>query len=692
MKSKIIVSALVAAVCLVWSGGGLAFVPEGELHIRVPGQDGKISFQSIDETKILVSVLDSQDKPVKDLMAKDFEVIKGSIPANVISVQILKTRLDMPISYVLMVDNSFSMEKRKAVQPLLAALGEFLKIVRPIDEVDVVVFDSKGDFLVNDHHLRLATFRSNNISELKKFFEKSFKEGMTGETYLYEGILGGLDLISRKPQKTNKFLVVFSDGEDLNSNIKKETIGPKSKGLENFKAFSIDFMPGEKKDQFLDAFSQSLGGKLWKAKSADNLLPIFRDISTTLLYQYVVEYNFNKPPQASMAVSPSSISIEDLTIIDSSPLLNYIFFDLGQSSVPDRYRLLKTQSEAGQFDEKMLENTMTKYYHVLNIIGKRLTENPGATIGLVGCISDRGPEKNNITLSRARAESVKSYLQYIWNIDPSRITITARKLPEKASTGNVEEARVENQRVEIRSDSPDILDIIKSTYTFQIANTNEITVQPNIKPGYDLKNWNIKIKGNRDFLNLKEGQGNIVPNYTFDLARFGFGKISAFEHISVTAFLTDITGQTFETDTVVIPVAYTRRVKTKAQRNAQRVMEKYALILFDYDSAEIKERNKVVLDRVVKRIRELPDARVTILGQTDIIGTEDYNLGLSQRRAKSVFQSVTENGIPSPERIEFKGNGPHDPPYDNTLPEGRSFNRTVIITLEYQIQETELTE
>jgi outer membrane protein OmpA-like peptidoglycan-associated protein len=133
-------------------------------------------------------------------------------------------------------------------------------------------------------------------------------------------------------------------------------------------------------------------------------------------------------------------------------------------------------------------------------------------------------------------------------------------------------------------------------------------------------------------------------------------------------------------------------VKTKAQRNAQRVMEKYALILFDYDSAEIKERNKVVLERVVKRIRELPDARVTILGQTDIIGTEDYNLGLSQRRAKSVFQSVTENGIPSPERIEFKGNGPHDPPYDNTLPEGRSFNRTVIITLEYQIQETELTE
>ena len=96
-------------------------------------------------------------------------------------------------------------------------------------------------------------------------------------------------------------------------------------------------------------------------------------------------------------------------------------------------------------------------------------------------------------------------------------------------------------------------------------------------------------------MSLKEGQGNTVPNYTFDLAGFGLGKISALENISVTAFLTDVTGQTFETDPVVIPITYTRLVKAKAQRNEQRVMEKYALILFDYDSAEIKERNKVVL-------------------------------------------------------------------------------------------------
>jgi len=81
------------------------------------------------------------------------------------------------------------------------------------------------------------------------------------------------------------------------------------------------------------------------------------------------------------------------------------------------------------------------------------------------------------------------------------------------------------------------------------------------------------------------------------------------------------------------------------------------------------------------------DASVTILGQTDIIGTEDYNVALSVRRAQSVYQTVMDSGISSPERVTSKGNGPHDPPYDNASPEGRSFNRTVIITIEYETTE-----
>lgn len=675
---------MMCILCILVPGICLANPPEGELKVLIPGHKANITFQQIDVNKILVSALDAQDNPIKGLIPDDFDIEKGGIKANVTAVEVLKTRKDVGINYVLMVDNSLSMKERKAVEPLLSALDEFLKTIRPIDRVDAVVFNRKSKFLVDGHPLRLNTFQSNNIAELKNFFQESFQKGLSPETYLYEGILGGLHLISQMPEKSNKFLVVFTDGEDLNSAIKKEILGPKAQGLKNLGVYAIDFMPSEAKDQFLTSFSETNGGKTWKAASATNLIEIFQKVSTTLLHQYVVDYNFVNPPQGSLTVSPSTVTIEELTIIDSSPLLNYIFFDTGISTLHERYKLLANQTEANTFDEKSLKNTITKYYHVLNILGKRFSENPQASIELVGCTSDQGVEKNNITLSQARTEAVRSYFQYIWNIDPARIKVSARKLPELPSTSSVEQGRLENQRVEIHSDSPQILDSIKSIYTFEIADSNEILIQPDILLGYDLKDWTINIKGNGELLTALEGQGNEIPDYSFNLVDYGLGNIAAFNTISINATMTDVTGQIFTTDTIDTAIRYIKREERDVQKLEHKVIEKYALILFDYDSATIKQGNKTVLDRVVKRIKELPGAQVTIVGQTDILGKEAYNVELSQRRAKAVYQMVMDSDIPSPDRISFKGNGPYNPPYDNETAAGRSFNRTVTITLEYE--------
>jgi outer membrane protein OmpA-like peptidoglycan-associated protein/Mg-chelatase subunit ChlD len=671
-------------LCFLVPGICLANTPKGEIQVLIPGHEAKITFQEIDVDKILVSALDAHDNPIKGLLPNNFKIEKGGINAKVTRVEVLKTREDVGINYVLMVDNSLSMKDRKAVEPLLSALDEFLKIVRPIDRVEAVVFDRKNNFLVDGNPLRLNTFQSNNITQLKKFFQDSFKKGLSPETFLYEGILGGLHLISQMPEKSNKFLVIFTDGEDLNSEIKKEILAPKAQGLKNFGVYAIDFMPSEAKDKFLEDFSETNGGKTWKATSATNLIEIFQKVSTTLLHQYVVEYNFINPPQGSLAVSPSLITIEELTIIDSSPLLNYIFFDTGESTISERYKLLGSQAEAKAFEETQLKNTISKYHHVLNILGKRFSENPNASIELVGCISDRGTEKNNITLSRARAENVRAYFRYIWNIDPDRIKVSARKLPELPSTSSVEEGRLENQRVEIHSDSPQILDSIKSIYTFEVADSNEITIQPDILLGYDLKNWNISIKGDGERLTFLEGQGNDIPDHTFNLVNYGLSKIGAIKTISINATMRDVTGQSYTTDTINTAIRYIKREEREVQKLEHKVIEKYALILFDYDSATIKQGNRTVIDRVVKRIKELPEAQVTILGQTDILGKEDYNVILSQRRAKAVYQMVMDSEIPSPDRVSFKGNGPYNPPYDNSSAEGRSFNRTVTITLEYE--------
>ncbi len=684
MKSKIVNLFMIWALCFLVPGICLANIPKGDIQVLIPGHDAKITFQEIDVNKILVSALDAQENPIKGLRPNDFKIEKGGIKANLTAVEVLKTREDVGINYVLMVDNSLSMKKRKAVEPLLSALDEFLKIIRPIDRVEAVVFDRKNKFLVDGHPLRLNTFQSNNIAQLKNFFHDSFEKGLSPETFLYEGILGGLHLISQMPEKNNKFLVIFTDGEDLNSEIKKEILGPKAQGLKNFGVYAIDFMPSEAKNKFLEDFSETNGGKSWKATSGTNLIEIFQKVSTTLLHQYVVEYNFVNPPQGSLTVSPSSITIEELTIIDSSPLLNYIFFDTGKSTISERYKLLGSQTEAKAFAETQLKNTISKYHHVLNILGKRFSENPNASIELVGCISDQGTEKNDITLSRARAEDVRAYFRYIWNIDPDRIKVSARKLPERPSSSSVKQGRIENQRVEIHSDSPQILDSVKSIYTFEIADSNEITIQPDILLGYDLKNWSISIKGDEERLTALNGQGNDIPDYHFNLVNYGLSKIGAIKTISINATMTDVTGRSYTTETIDTAVRYIKREERDVQKLEHKVIEKYALILFDYDSAAIKEGNRTVIDRVVKRIKELPEAQVTILGQTDILGKEDYNVILSQRRAKAVYKMVMDSEILSPDRISFKGNGAENPPYDNETAEGRSFNRTVTITLEYE--------
>jgi outer membrane protein OmpA-like peptidoglycan-associated protein len=396
---------------------------------------------------------------------------------------------------------------------------------------------------------------------------------------------------------------------------------------------------------------------------------------------------FVPPPSASLVLEPAAVTIEEVTTIDSSPLLNYLFFETGKSTLPDRYALFKTPEEAKQFNESLLRDTVAKYYNMLNIIGKRLTDNPDSGIKLVGCISDFGPEKGRTNLSRARVEEIKSYLANIWGMDPSRIQTQERKLPAVPSTNRQEEGRLENQRVEIYSDSPAVLDTIKSTYIEEISDAKEIRVRPQIQTGYDLKKWNLLITADGGSLESSQGAGNSVPDYSIKLVNYGLKKIGGYKKIEAKITGTDETGQTFASPEANSAIKYIKREERVTQKMGYKVVEKYALILFDFDSPEIKERNKLVLDRVIKRIQELPYAEVTIVGHTDIIGKVDYNKKLSERRAKAVYDQVIASNATSSDRIIYRGDGPDNPLYDNASPEGRSFNRTVTISLEYEAKQ-----
>jgi OOP family OmpA-OmpF porin len=99
-------------------------------------------------------------------------------------------------------------------------------------------------------------------------------------------------------------------------------------------------------------------------------------------------------------------------------------------------------------------------------------------------------------------------------------------------------------------------------------------------------------------------------------------------------------------------------------------------VLFAFDSDALGEGAESVLDRVVEEIRKQPGARVTVEGHTDDVGTTEYNLSLSQRRAQAVAAYLVQKGI-APDRIAAHGYGKSRPVTVNDGDEGQRKNRRV---------------
>jgi len=105
-------------------------------------------------------------------------------------------------------------------------------------------------------------------------------------------------------------------------------------------------------------------------------------------------------------------------------------------------------------------------------------------------------------------------------------------------------------------------------------------------------------------------------------------------------------------------------------------------IFFKFDSYELTEESKHELDKLVRFLKENPTVKIEIAGHTDDVGSHEYNMTLSEKRAKSVYDYLVSQGI-SPDRLTYKGYGFTKPLVKDTTEEARALNRrTEIIILE----------
>ena len=95
---------------------------------------------------------------------------------------------------------------------------------------------------------------------------------------------------------------------------------------------------------------------------------------------------------------------------------------------------------------------------------------------------------------------------------------------------------------------------------------------------------------------------------------------------------------------------------------------------FDFNKATLRPDAVAILNEAVEILKRYPDLRVEVAGHTDLCGSETYNQKLSERRAKTVYDFLTNNGVSSSRLVGPIGYGESRPleQTPNTFPACKS--------------------
>ena len=123
----------------------------------------------------------------------------------------------------------------------------------------------------------------------------------------------------------------------------------------------------------------------------------------------------------------------------------------------------------------------------------------------------------------------------------------------------------------------------------------------------------------------------------------------------------------YVTDTLLAPIQYEKHSVS-------------ATALFEFDKSDLHEQGKAELHELDEYIKSkgVKVVDINVIGHTDSLGSEEYNQGLSERRANSVMEYMVSEGIDA-SIIDVSGEGESNPIADNSTAEGQAKNRRVEI-------------
>jgi Ca-activated chloride channel family protein len=231
-----------------------------------------------------LSVTDPADNYVTDLQEPDFAVYEDGIRQELS----LFTHENLPISMVIMMDTSASMEEKIAVAQQAAI--RFTTTLRPVDLAQVVQF--------NDRATTLQPF-TNDHEALERAI---LKTSTSGPTALHNALYIALKDLTRErnpAQLRRRAIVLLSDGEDTASLVSDDQVLELAKKSE-INIYSISLRPNRPQDRTRQAFSQAeylltalareTGGRVYFPASLSELDAVYDRIAEELRTLYSVGY------------------------------------------------------------------------------------------------------------------------------------------------------------------------------------------------------------------------------------------------------------------------------------------------------------------------------------------------------------------------------------------------------------------
>lgn len=378
------------------------------------------------------------------------------------------------------------------------------------------------------------------------------------------------------------------------------------------------------------------------------------------------------------------LEVREVKARNAFPLLNYVFFDSSDATIPARYVRYKSPDDAARnfrgSMERRGERTTELYLETLNIIGDRLKRMPQLTIKLVGSTSNIGAEADNAPLGKRRAEAVRDYLVRIWGIEPSRIAVVGRTLPEKPSPSGTPLGQAENRRVEILPSDDRLTDPLYVTNIEHTANPPQLHVVPTWPEADTNVDYHISIRIGGQEIQRFDGNSEQANTQTKDWTITEEALSSGADSLEIRLDANTQTGNAGSARTAI------KLEQHRIELNEEQKLDRFSLILFNFDESSLTQKNERILGLVADALKRIKPRRVIIRGYTDEMGDDEHNLKLSTERATAAADrlrgELRKRGAELPAGTIVEGRGSHEQLYDNSFPEGRFLSRTVMVTIE----------